>query len=298
MTTTMMMIIIRIIIIIIIINIIIISGIPPGKSCESYGQCVVNAECSSPKGGLCQCSSGYYQEGDKCLPLKVMCVCIGCVWRISVCGIGTDCERIFILLFQPPDAVCAGNYQCVEHANCTENHMKVLVCKCNPAFYPLTDYCARRKPPGKPCFGLSQCIENAECTTEAGGLCACNLGYYPTPGGLCEKRTGIGRPCTPQDVCAENAVCSDDTGGVCKCETDFYLVSGRCVVRKPVGEACKDSGQCKQKSACNKQTKICECLEGYYAENGICNPRTYIYHPIFWVVGICTFVICFTHLED
>lgn len=84
--------------------------------------------------------------------------------------------------------------------------------------------------------------------------------------------TCAGRPCTPLDTCAENARCSDDTGGVCVCQEDYYMVSGRCVPRKPVGEACRDTGQCVRKSACDKGTKTCTCIEGYFEQDGGCQP--------------------------
>jgi hypothetical protein len=37
---------------------------------QGLGQCTLNAECSSPDGGLCLCNDGFYKAGDLCLKKK------------------------------------------------------------------------------------------------------------------------------------------------------------------------------------------------------------------------------------
>ena len=57
---------------------------------------MVNADCSTPTGGLCQCSTGYYRQDDKCLPLK------------------------------PPEEPCALDSQCVQNAACVMGTVRAV----------------------------------------------------------------------------------------------------------------------------------------------------------------------------
>lgn len=122
-----------------------LSGIPPGEKCQELGVCVVNAECSSQSGGLCQCLPEFYKEGKTCLPLK------------------------------NPSQQCSSAKECVPNANCTEDS-GVNVCMCNTGFYDNSGRCERSIKPGKPCTGLGQCVPHAECTSEVGGVCQCDKG--------------------------------------------------------------------------------------------------------------------------
>ena len=48
--------------------------IPVGQFCTASGQCVVNAECQTPSGGLCICNPGYFptgNQGDACAAYKL-----------------------------------------------------------------------------------------------------------------------------------------------------------------------------------------------------------------------------------
>lgn len=58
---------------------------------EGLGQCVENAECSDPNGGLCLCKQGFYKDADQCR---------------SKLGPGQRCER---------------NEQCVDNAQCNDS---------------------------------------------------------------------------------------------------------------------------------------------------------------------------------
>ena len=106
---------------------------------------MVNAECSNPTGGVCQCLPDYFRQDKECLALK------------------------------KPSEPCTATPECVTNANCTHD-FGALVCVCNAGFYDAGGRCERRIKPQKPCSGLGQCIENAECTSEEGGLCQCNKG--------------------------------------------------------------------------------------------------------------------------
>ena len=39
--------------------------IPVGQFCTASGQCVENAECQTPSGGLCICNAGYFPTGSQ-----------------------------------------------------------------------------------------------------------------------------------------------------------------------------------------------------------------------------------------
>ena len=43
----------------------------PESPCGGLGQCIENAECTSPEGGVCFCNKGFFLDGDKCVPVKV-----------------------------------------------------------------------------------------------------------------------------------------------------------------------------------------------------------------------------------
>ena len=40
------------------------------ESCTGIGQCVENSECSSSRGGRCDCNPGFYPESGRCLAIK------------------------------------------------------------------------------------------------------------------------------------------------------------------------------------------------------------------------------------
>jgi hypothetical protein len=41
--------------------------IAPGEQCKELGACVVNAECSTPTGGICQCLPDFYRVEKECI---------------------------------------------------------------------------------------------------------------------------------------------------------------------------------------------------------------------------------------
>lgn len=69
------------------------------------GQCIQNAQCSSPLGGLCQCKDGFYSDRGTCKPLE------------------------------QPGRPCTGQGQCVDNAACSSP--VAGVCKCQTGFFNL-----------------------------------------------------------------------------------------------------------------------------------------------------------------
>ena len=99
------------------------SAIPPEKTCTGLGQCVLNAECESPLGGLCKCDEGFYEDADKCLPRKT------------------------------PGTSCTDSEQCVAHSVC---HVNASQCTCNAGFYSEPDSCQPLKPADETCTDVGQ----------------------------------------------------------------------------------------------------------------------------------------------
>ncbi|GFR93738.1 ephrin type-A receptor 7 [Elysia marginata] len=94
--------------------------IPVGQFCTASGQCVVNAECEAPSGGLCVCNRGYFPTGDQ----------------------GGACAA-----FKLPGDQCLAEDRCVKHAFCDQPADGT--CVCEVAYYSTGLECLPRIKPDK-----------------------------------------------------------------------------------------------------------------------------------------------------